>query len=95
MNRRDFFKLSLGALTATALGPIIRDQVEKGYQYSPFILYGDGYHDDTEAFQALMNGHSVLRPDGSELKMQELDGRDIVYIPTGTYNLSTVYTELI
>ena len=30
-----------------------------------YVLHGDGITDDSEALQALIDGHSVYRPDGT------------------------------
>lgn len=83
MNRRHFLKISLGLAAATAVGPIVREQVKRGYMQSPFVLYGDGYHDDTEALQALINGKPVLF-NGRILKAES----NTVYLPAGTFNIS-------
>ena len=82
MTRRDFLKSIAGLLTVSAVGSIVREKVERKQMPSPFRLYGDGIHDDSAAFQALMNGEKVLYRDWI-LEGQNMDG--IVYLPTGTY----------
>ena len=82
MTRRDFLKSIAGLLTVSAVGSIVREKRRE--MPSPFRLYGDGIHDDSAAFQALMNGEKVLYQDRT-LERQNLDGNSVVYLPTGTY----------
>lgn len=70
MKRRDFL-VGVGAgLAASALPLIVRsDSLEPPVPVNacdvvPLILWGDGFHDDSRALQALINGEEVFNPDG-------------------------------
>lgn len=94
MNRRGFIK-SLFAVTAsaaaiTAVGPIVRSMVSSGVMASPFVLYGDGVTDDTQAIQALIDGEIVYTADGRRLQREFISGNSVVYLPRGTYRVGEI-----
>jgi len=47
------------------------------------VLKGDGIHNDLNALQALLNGESVIAPNGREIKMEG----NKIHLPSGTYNI--------
>ncbi len=58
MNRRRF--LLVGLAFGVSLG--LSEAIARSHR---FVLYGDGYHDDTEGLQAFFDGREVFWPDGS------------------------------
>ena len=99
MNRRNFLKLLAGSaavaampVAASAIGSIVRDRVERGYMKSPFVLYGDGIHDDKAALEALVNGEKVLHK-GKIIERENLGGATVVYFPKGEYRISSTLSS--
>lgn len=49
-------------------------------------LHGDGVRDDTEALQALVDGETVMAPDGTLL----CKGDGAIQLPVGIYRAASV-----
>lgn len=67
MNRRTFLQTSAVALGTTIL-------LKDAFALSrPPVLYGDGIHDDSTAFEAWLNGMVVVDVDGKQIPIAKLD----------------------
>lgn len=80
--RRGFFKLLAGA----ALAPV----ASKAAALLPSIpvLYGDGVHDDTEAFQALLDGKVIEFADAGMAEGAGWFG-DVLNLPRGIFRVTS------
>lgn len=94
MNRRGF----LSAVLSAAVSPSIVKATSLMKIYVPrdakkLVLYGDGIHDDSDAFQAFMDGKDVFIMRNGVLlpAFSALDGMDIRL--TRTINVSDCFTN--
>jgi len=81
MHRRSFLAGVFGAALGAATAPV--SAIQWVAQPSVLTLWGDGVRDDTAALQALINGQTVARPDGSRLRRTN----GVTYLPSGHYCL--------
>lgn len=74
----------LGSLLALAAAPAIvrADSLMKITPIDRLILWGDGVHDDAAALQALIDGRSVIRRDGSIFHRDQDGG---IILTSGTF----------
>ena len=76
MDRRTFLKGMIAAAVAPAI--VRADWIMPVRSVTPhYILWGDGVHDDTMAFQAFVNGVEVYDPYGGEI-ISNLSGRTML-----------------
>lgn len=76
MDRRQFIQQMIAGAAVLAV------PITWAYGKVRYRLIGDGVADDTEAFQALLDGKAVMMPDG---QVQQTHG--MIYIPPGTYKV--------
>ena len=93
MNRRAFLQSSAVALGATVL---LRDVFALS---RPPVLYGDGVHDDSTAFESWINGMVVMGADGQQIPKGVLRDKTILItrpmLFTGTRNRTVTQCDII
>jgi hypothetical protein len=90
MNRRGF----LGGILAAGMAPMV---VSAGVLMPvrsiivPLpIMWGDGIHDDSAAFQALIDGRPVERRDGIATEIDQSAGPAILLAAAGHYSVANL-----
>lgn len=83
ISRRWFLKCALGVSAAAVLSQTLPDIAAAFTPPGPPMprLYGDGYHDDTPALQALIDGKPVMF-DGA---VRYPDQPGTLHLPSGTF----------
>lgn len=93
MNRRTFLQSSAVALGATVL---LRDVLALS---RPPVLYGDGVHDDSTAFESWINGMVVMDADGKRIPKGLLRDKTMLItrpmLFTGTQNRTVTQCDII
>lgn len=93
MNRRTFLQSSAVALGATVL---LRDVFALS---RPPILYGDGVHDDSTAFESWINGMVVMGADGEQIPKGLLRDKTMLItrpiLSTGTHSRAVTQCDII
>lgn len=85
MQRRAFFQLIAGAMIAPV---VAQSEGLTGEIFTGPVLWGDGEHDDTEALQALIDGHVVEFADPTMAEGAGWYRGRVFYMPHGTFLIS-------
>ena len=93
MDRRTFLQTSVVAVGTAVL---LQDVLALS---RPPVLYGDGVHDDSTAFESWINGMVVMGADGKQIPKEMLRDKTMLItrpiLFTGTHNRTVCHCDII